>query len=111
MDPDAFLAAIQTQPQIQCRSQQSSTVSPETKASMAADSLGGNKSEDNESEESQGDDRTTALEGDGSSTTSSTAQHDSQNRSIESSDKMSPEEMAQALKTMGHHVREVGKIW
>ena len=105
MDPDAFLAAIQTQPHIQCRSQQSSTVSPETRAYMAADGLSGNKSENNGSEESHGDDRTTDLEGDESSTTSSTAQLDSQNRSIESSDKMSPEEMAQALKTMGHHVR------
>jgi len=24
---------------------------------------------------------------------------------------MSPEEVAQALKTMGHHVAELGKIW
>mmetsp|Transcript_22136 Transcript_22136/g.39472 ORF Transcript_22136/g.39472 Transcript_22136/m.39472 type:complete len:225 (+) Transcript_22136:3-677(+) len=115
MDVGAFLAAIQTQPHVMMgRSQQSSTVSPETKASVTADSLEDDKSSENdESGESQGDGHTAVDldEKESAETCTRTAHHGSQTKRIEPSGEMSSEEMAKAMKKMGHHVSEVRKIW
>eukprot|EP00571_Detonula_confervacea_P003709 CAMPEP_0172319408 /NCGR_PEP_ID=MMETSP1058-20130122/37559_1 /TAXON_ID=83371 /ORGANISM="Detonula confervacea, Strain CCMP 353" /LENGTH=122 /DNA_ID=CAMNT_0013034437 /DNA_START=8 /DNA_END=373 /DNA_ORIENTATION=- len=62
IDPAVLLAEIQTQPQAPSRSQLSSAVSPETKASTSIDGLAGEKST-SEREDYVCDERTAALDG------------------------------------------------
>jgi len=96
MDPEALLAAIQTHP----HTQHSSTISPETKASVMED------------EEVQRGGRTASLGGTENSATIN-SQHESQSgrNGEEESEKMRPEEIARALQDMGRHVAAIGKIW